>query len=432
MFKNFMLTSVANYQGIYSYFFESLSSLHLPERQTHIITSICLLVLYVLFMLVIDFILKKIIMGVFKSLLSKTSKTWKSIVLKNKVFQNVIHLIPAMVSKALLPLLFIGFPMLIAFLNNAMNILLALLITLLLVSIVHSIRDFMKTKPSLADKPLDSYFQVLSIFLYFILVTTVFSILTGISIKEFFVSLGAASAILMLVFKDTIMGFVASIQVSSNDMVRVGDWIEMPKYGADGTVLEINLNTMKVENFDKTITTVPTHYLISDSFKNWRGMSASGGRRIKRHINVKMSSVTFLNQEQLNSLSDIKLISNHIQNKQIEINSYNQKHDLLNGNPVNARHLTNLGLFREYALAYIKNHPSVHQQYYIMVRQLQPTEHGIPLELYLFTNNTNWAVYEGVMSDIFDHLIASAPFFFLEIYELPSSGDMKQFLNHSK
>src|SRR5690606_38967685 len=225
---------------------------------------------------------------------------------------------------------------------------------------------------------------------------------------------------------DTIMGFVASIQVTTNDMVRIGDWIEMPKYGADGDVLEINLTTVKVQNWDKTITTIPTYTLISDSFQNWRGMQDSGGRRIKRAIVLKQGSIRFISDEELPRFKKIQGIHAYITQRQEEISKHNQSIGADRSVPVNGRNLTNAGLFRIYIDWYLRNHPGTHKSMLMMVRQLAPTEHGLPLELYVFTNTIRWVEYEPIQADIFDHLIAAAKYFDLEIFELPTGNDLRE------
>lgn len=227
-------------------------------------------------------------------------------------------------------------------------------------------------------------------------------------------------------FKDTIMGFVASIQVTTNDIVRIGDWITMPKYGADGDILEINLTTVKVQNFDKTITTIPTYSLISDSFQNWRGMRQSGGRRIKRAINIKQSSIRFLKEEELPQFEQIQLLTSYIQHRQRDIEKHNQRVNADKSLLINGRNLTNAGLFRKYIDSYISNHSGTNKRMNIMVRQLAPTQHGLPIEIYMFANTIIWAEYEHIMADIFDHIIAAAPYFGLQIYEMEGSGDLKQ------
>lgn len=269
----------------------------------------------------------------------------------------------------------------------------------------------------MVDKPIDSYVQVVKIILYCIGFIILFSILTGQKPGVIVGGLGAASAILMLVFKDTIMGFVASLQVSANDMVRIGDWITMPKFGADGDVIQITLSTVKIRNFDKTITTIPPYSLVSDSFQNWRGMVDAGGRRVKRSVFVKQSSIRFLAIEELQGLEKIQYISDYIRLRSSEIDAYNQASGADKSVPINGRNLTNMGLYRQYIKNYLNHHPEVHKEMLLLVRQLQPTAKGLPLELYFFTVTIDWEKYEEISSDIFDHVTAAAKYFDLELYE---------------
>src|SRR5690606_1038840 len=252
---------------------------------------------------------------------------------------------------------------------------------------------------------------VVMIFIYIVSGLVVFSLFTGKSVWAFLTAMGAASAILLLVFRDTILGFVASIQVATNDMVRIRDWISIDKYEADGAVTEISLATVKVQNWDKTITTIPTYFLISDSFKNWRGMEESGGRRIKRAIYIKISSIRHLSENDIEKLSRIQFIGKYLKGRSAEIDRYNKEHNIDRTYLVNGYNLTNIGVFRKYINEYINNHPRTHKGMTMMVRQLAPTTTGIPLELYLFSKETSWTVYEDIMSDIFDHLLASVRYF---------------------
>lgn len=287
----------------------------------------------------------------------------------------------------------------------------------LIMSVVNAFSDTLRTKPSLKDKPLDSYVQVVKIIFYIIGFIILFSILTGQNPTVIITGLGAASAILMLIFKDTILGFVASLQVSTNDMVRIGDWITMPKYGADGDVVQITLTTVKIRNFDKTITTIPPYSLVSDSFQNWRGMVDTGGRRLKRSVFIKQSTIRFIREEEIAGLEKIQYISDYIQKKAVEINEYNSRAGADKSLLINGRNLTNMGLYRHYIDNYLRNHPDVHKELLLIVRQLQPTSKGLPLELYFFTATIDWVRYEEIVSDVFDHITAAAGYFDLELYE---------------
>ena len=228
------------------------------------------------------------------------------------------------------------------------------------------------------------------------------------------------TAVFMLVFKDPILGFVAGVQLSANKMLSVGDWLEMPKYGADGDVIDISLTTVKVQNWDKTITTIPAYALISDSFKNWRGMTSSEGRRIKRAVNIKMNSIHHLSNNQIDKLKNIQLITSYLESKQQDIDAYNSKNHIDKNLSLNGRNLTNIGVFRKYMQTYIETHSAIHKDMMIMVRQLAPTTQGIPLEIYAFSSDKRWENYEYIMADIFDHIIASVSYFDLEIFELPN------------
>ena len=247
------------------------------------------------------------------------------------------------------------------------------------------------------------------------------AIITDTTIWKFITALGAASAVLLLLFKDSILGLVASIQVSMNDMVRIGDWITFDKYGADGDLIEINLATVKVQNFDKTITTIPTYALITDSFKNWRGMQESGGRRIKRALIIKQKNIKFLNSAEIEKLKKIQLITNYLNSRNEKISTYNQENNIDKTLLLNGRNLTNIGVFRKYIESYLSNHSALNTNMTMMTRQLEPTPQGIPMEVYVFSSDKRWKNYEYIMSDIFDHLLAAVSYFDLEVFELPTS-----------
>ena len=301
----------------------------------------------------------------------------------------------------------------------------------ILMSALNAFGDGIKTNEKFKYRPIKSYLQVVQIILYLFGVIALFSQLTGKDPVAFFSIMGAASAVLLLMFKDTIMGFVASIQVTVNDMVRLGDWIEMPKYGADGDVIDINLTTVKIQNWDKTVTTVPTHTLISDSFKNWRGMVEFGGRRCKRPIIIKQASIRYVGDSELEKFKQIQGIRTYIDQRKAEIDLHNTRINADRSLLLNGRNITNAGLFRQYANWYIENHPGVHPDKIKVVRQLDPTTAGLPFEFYFFTNTIKWVEYEGIVGDIFDHLIAAVKYFDLEIFELPSGNDLKTLVKSS-
>ncbi len=322
-----------------------------------------------------------------------------------------------------IPIVFENYPEVISGITKATDLFIVLMIFWLISSFLKSLSNYLLTLRRFSDKPIESYFQVVRIIVAIFCAGAIFTILSGKSFASFFTAMGAASAVMMLIFKDTILGFVASIQVSSNDMVRIGDWITMPKYDADGDVSQITLTTVKVRNFDKTITTIPTYALISDSFQNWRGMQQSGGRRIKRSITLKQSSFRYIEDNEIESFKKIQSISDYIDERQNEIDTFNTEIGADRSLRVNGRNMTNIGLFRKYAENYLKNHPNINQDMTIMVRQLAPSEIGLPIEIYCFTNTIIWGEYEVIMADIFDHLTSAVRYFDLRIFEnLSDSG----------
>ncbi|EDM35102.1 putative membrane transport protein [Pedobacter sp. BAL39] len=345
--------------------------------------------------------------------------------LENRFPHYLALTVPLILINSSIPIIFAGFQNLIPPLKALADVYMILIIIWMIMSLIRSGADSMRTKPGFREKPIDSYLQVIRIILFLFAAVLIFSTLTGKSPIVFFTAMGAVSAVLLLMFKDTIMGFVASIQVTTNDMVRIGDWITMPKFGADGDVTEINLTTVKVRNFDKTITTIPTYALISDSFQNWRGMHETGGRRIKRAIYIKQSTIRFVNNEELAHFRKVQSLSSYIDHRQKDIDKNNERIGADKSLLINGRNLTNAGLYRKYIDNYIASHSGIHKKMTMMARQLAPTANGLPLEIYAFTGTTKWIDYEHIMADIFDHLIAAAPFFGLQIYEMEGSGDLK-------
>ena len=291
-------------------------------------------------------------------------------------------------------------------------------------SILQTLRSFLLTLDSFKDKPIDSYIQIFMLLIWAIGIIVVFSIITGKEIAYFLGAMGALSAVLLLVFKDTILGFVASIQIAANDLVRIGDWVTMERYGADGDVIEINLSTVKIQNFDKTITTIPTYNLISDSFKNWRGMAESAGRRIKRSILISTPSICFLGNDELEKLYKIERISKYISERNSEIDQDNKAANNDKSLAINGRNLTNLGIYRQYVENYLKSHPKISDQLTVMCRQLPTNKFGAtPLEVYAFSNQKEWVAYEHLTADIFDHLLAALKYFNLESFEIHNVKD---------
>ncbi|AXT59883.1 mechanosensitive ion channel family protein [Aquimarina sp. AD10] len=374
------------------------------------------ILVFILFFIYI--ILKRVFLTIFKSYASKSRNTFDDFLVKNKTFDYLAHIVPLSLTIWIVPMLFISFPTAEKYLEIIFDIMVIILTIWVLRSILRTFRDYLKSLSSFKDKPIDSYVQVFMIFVWTIGGIFIFSSMTGKSIWTFLTALGAMSAVILLIFKDTILGFVASIQVAVNDTVRIGDWITMEKYGADGDVVEINLSSVKVQNFDKTITTIPTYHLTSESFRNWRGMMDSGGRRIKRSLLIKTASISFLSNDDIERLKKVTLIGEYLENKQQEISLYNQNNNIDKSNPVNGRNLTNMGVFRIYVASYLENHPYINKEMTIMSRQLAPSAQGIPLEIYAFSNDKVWKNYENIMADIFDHLLSAIPYFNLDVFEL--------------
>ena len=350
----------------------------------------------------------------------RTKTRFDDLLVSNKTAKYISHLIPLLFVYKSMPIILKNFVYWEDIFGKLIAIYIVLLSLWIIKTILHAFRDHLKTNPSFSDKPIDSYIQVIMIVLwifgFIVIVSKIFDISTNAMLGTF----GAVSAIIILIFRDTILGFVASVQVSLNDMVRIGDWITFDKFGADGDVIEINLATVKVRNFDNTTTTIPTYSLISDSFRNWRGMLDSKGRRIKRHILIKAQSIRFLKESELEELKRIQLITKYIDSRQSEINKFNASHDIDKSLLINGRNMTNFGLFRKYITQYLSLYPGLNKDMILLCRQLQPTPQGIPLEIYTFSNDKRFENYEYIMADIFDHIFASITYFDLEIYEMPS------------
>ncbi|MDO5971061.1 mechanosensitive ion channel [Flavivirga aquimarina] len=405
--------------------YDRLIALNVPETTAEYINMFGLLLALLIIVFIIDFITRKLLVKAFNKFTSVSKTNFDDLLVANKTPRNIAHIIPLLIAMKFTPVVFGDFPNFDGVFEKGLQVF-AIVLTLWIVrSLLNTVKDYLKTLPRLKDKPIDSYIQVFMIFAWVAGFMSAIAIITGTSLLSFLTALGAASAVIILVFKDTILGFVASIQVSINDMVRIGDWITFEKYGADGDVIEINLATVKVQNFDKTITTIPTYALISDSFKNWRGMTSSEGRRIKRALFIKQEGVKYLNENEVNKLKDIQLITLYLESRQEDINSYNSSNTINKELLLNGRNLTNIGVFRKYIDVYLKQHSAINKDMMIMARQLAPTTQGIPMEIYAFSSDKRWENYEYIMSDIFDHLIAALPYFDLEVFELPSGSSFE-------
>lgn len=381
-----------------------------------------ILILFFLF-LFIHFITKLVVIRGFEAFTKKTETAFDDFLVQSNFPKYISNIPPVLLLVFMIPIIFENYTRALGLFDTLLNIYIIFLTVLIFRSLLRTSRNFLKTRERFKDKPLDSYIQVLMIFIWAIGFVFIFSELTGKSVLNFLISLGAASAVILLIFKDTILGFVASIQVSVNDIVRIGDWITFSKYGADGYVTEINLATVRVQNWDKTFTTIPTYSLIADSFHNWRGMEESPGRRIKRSLFIKQSSIKFVNAEDLEKYGEFSLIAPYLKERQKEIEEFNKTHAFERNSIINGRNQTNIGIFRKYADTYLRNHPLINKDLIIMVRHLAPTTQGIPLEIYCFSSDKRWEYFEQITADIFDHLIAALPYFDLQLFEGPTGDD---------
>lgn len=358
-------------------------------------------------------------------LITSTKLKWDDALLNSRFFDRLAQIAPAVVLYLLIPDTLKLAPTLAVIAGKAAIIYMVFVAVLAVDSLLNAGHEIYRTLKVAKSLPITGFLQLVKIVVYFLGVVFAIAVMIDKSPTGLLTGLGAMSAVTMLVFKDAILGFVAGIQLSANRMVAAGDWIEVPSQGIDGDVMEVGLTTVKIRNFDNTITTLPTYQLITGSFKNWRGMQESGGRRIKRAIRLDISSVKFCSPALLKRLSRIALIQNYLKDKQAEIRKHNAKAKVDKASLVNGRHLTNLGTFRAYVEAYLANHPQISKDLTFLVRQLPPGEHGIPIEIYVFCKDKRWVHYEAIQADIFDHLLAAVPEFDLKVFQSPSGHDMQ-------
>jgi len=392
-----------------------------PQQALYLGKISAVLVMF-LFTLLLALISKTIITSIFRRIAAKTASDFDDILIAKKVPQLTGYLLPLFFLLWIIPSFFNELTPLVQNLINTLEAFTGLIFILVLRGLLRTLNVVLTRVPILKDKPIESYTQVVMIFIWFIGAILILSLLTGKSATTFLTTLGALSAVLILIFKETILGFVASIQISVNDTIRIGDWITMRNMDADGDVIAINLSSVRVQNFDKTITTIPTHKLITDAYVNWRGMSEADGRRLKRQLLVKASSIRFLEEETVNKLAKVERLKGFIDERDIEIKTQNKSKNVDKSLLINGRNFTNIGLFRNYIQEYLEEHPQINQNMTVMCRQLAPTSQGVPLEIYAFISDKTWVNYEGIASDIFDHLLAAAPYFNLELYELHTAS----------
>ena len=378
--------------------------------------------------LLANFVAKKLILAAIAKLVKRSKTDWDDALLDRHVFRRFSHLAPAVVIYAVGPVFFLGYARVVLLLQKGSYIYLVLIGLLVLDGLLNAVVDIYRKFEVSRKLPIRGFCQVIKIIVSVVAGLAVLSICIDKEIWPLLTGMGAFTAVLMLVFKDSILGLVAGIQLTSNNMVHIGDWIEMPKYGADGDVIDITLTTVKIQNFDKTVSTVPAYALISDSFKNWRGMSEADGRRIKRSVNIDTSSIKFCDEKMIERFKKFHFIKDYIECREKEIADWNREKNIDSSQPVNGRRMTNIGVLRAYITEYLRNSPNLNKDMTMMVRQLEPTSQGLPLQIYTFCSDKRWVYYEGVQADIFDHILAIIPEFDLRVYQQPAGSDICRFL----
>lgn len=393
-----------------------------------VMSLLMVLGLIVLISVAIHLVLHRVVLAALQRRGQQSQRVWQQAITQYKLFQRVALLLQGVIISIQATLWLQSGSQTQAVIVTAAQVWILAFTLLSLFSLLDTLLALLRQSPISNQLPLRGIFQGLKLVAAILIGIMIVSLLMGKSPLLLLSGLGAMTAVLMLVFKDPILGLVAGIQLSANDMLKIGDWLEMPKYGADGAVTDIGLTTVKVRNWDNTVTTIPTYALISDSFKNWRSMSESGGRRIKRSLNIDTGSVHFLSEEEQRRLQRNPLLHSYLNVKTQELSQHNQEIAVDLASPLNGRRLTNLGTLRAYLEAYLRTHPRIHQNMTLMVRQLAPTPEGLPLEIYAFTNTTIWAEYESIQADIFDHILAVIDEFSLRVHQTPTGNDLRGML----
>ncbi|WP_154221944.1 mechanosensitive ion channel family protein [Marinicella rhabdoformis] len=394
--------------------------------------ALAVLLVIVVISVVIHLVLHRVVLKTIERMAKNYRRNWRTVLFEEKLFSRLALTLQGVLIHAQ-AILWLNEGSTLREVLSAFSLLWVILfIMLTFFSVIDAFAYFAKNNKKTKNLPIQGFLQAIKLFIALVAIIFMIAVVIGRSPMLIVSGLGAMTAVMMLVFKDPIMGFVAGIQLSVNDMLRIGDWLDMPSYGADGDVIEIGLTTVKVQNWDKTITTIPTYALISDSFKNWQGMTESGGRRIKRAIYLDVSSIKFLDEALMARLNQAKLLAPYLSEKSSEIEVYNQKEQLNLEVKINGRRLTNIGTMRAYLINYLQNHPSIHKDMTLMVRQLAAEDKGVPLQIYAFTNTTDWAEYEQIQSDIFDHIYAVVDAFDLRIHQSVGGADVRSLLLMSK
>lgn len=404
---------------------ELVELIGLNAEASRFVIPAAMAVLTVLFALVADLIARRIIVGTLHAAFKKSKATWDDKIADRGVLLRLSRIAPALVVFWMVGIIVPEMPALTAFLRRVVVAYIVVVAAFVLDSLIDVLHDLYRERQSAKRRPIKGLVQLVKVVLAIVVSIVVITTLFDRSPAGILSGLGAMSAVLLLVFRDSILGFVSGVQLSANNLVEIGDWIEMPKYDADGDVIDITLQSIKVRNWDMTITTIPIYALISDSFRNWRGMTESGGRRIKRAVNIDMRSVHFLTEAEIERFKRYSRIRGYLEEREAEIERYNAEHGIDVNDSVSGRRMTNLGTFRAYVQAYLRSHPSLRQDMIMLVRQLPPGPTGIPIEVYVFSADQRWVHYEGIQSDIFDHLWAVLPEFGLRVYQEPSGAEMQ-------
>ncbi|HCM13864.1 MAG TPA: mechanosensitive ion channel protein MscS [Lachnospiraceae bacterium] len=392
------------------------------ENITKFLSFGILTLIVILTCFLVHFIIKKVIFKYMTRIVKRTKYEWDDLLLNSKLFDRVANFVPGIIIYNFAP----AFPDITVLIERCASVYILIVLALMINELLDVVNNIYRTYPISRVRPITGFLQVVKIVTFSILGIILIANFMNESPLILLSGIGAFAAVFSFVFKDTILGFIAGIQLTTNDMLRIGDWIEMEKYGADGDVIDIALNTIKVQNFDKTIVTIPAYAFVSDSFKNWRGMKEYGGRRIKRSLYIDVNSIGFCTPEMIEKFKKIHYLEDYITQKENEIREYNKVNEVNTELLVNGRHMTNIGTFRAYIINYIKNHPGLQGDATQIVRQLPPGEYGLPLEIYAFTNTTDWATYENIQSDIFDHIISVAGEFGLRLFQNPSGYDVRK------
>ena len=413
-------------EQIHDWIYDLLTRMGLIRATSGYWDNIVILLLIIGVTVAIDYICRCIFLEMFKRVAKRTKNQWDDLIVERKIIHKMMHIIPAVLIYVLLPFAFLAeeTPVTLQLLRKLCLVYVIAVVLRFVYASLNVVLEVYNQKDVFRNKPLKGFVQILQVIIFLIGGILIISVLINRSPVSLLAGLGASAAIMTLVFKDTILGFVAGIQLSMNDMLRPGDWITMEKYGANGTVTEVTLYAVKVRNFDNTITTIPPYALVSDAFQNWRAMTESPGRRIKRSINIDMTSVCFCTPEMLERFRKISLIRDYIEFSEQDLEKYNTEYGIDGSVPVNGHRLTNLGVFRAYLVRYLRSLPEINTELVCMVRHLQPTDTGIPIELYCFSSNKEWVEYERIQADLFDHVLAIVPEFGLRVYQRVSGADV--------